>query len=193
MSVATRYATKKMSGSNDCKLHSYEWSLFLGGIMVDGHFYYINEQYFIDFPDTRLMQNKEKVKGEVHDRPCYYAFKDSSTQLYWMIPISSQIIKYRKYYNDKVTKYKRCDTIIFGEVLGREKAFLIQNMFPITPQYIKNEYIDSNAGIPVRISRILEKKLREKAKRILALQRKGFHIIFPDVLTIESKLLNNNS
>lgn len=133
------------------------------------------------------------MKDEIHDRPCYYAFKDSSNHLYWMIPISSQVLKYRKYYNDKVAKYKHCDTIVFGEVLGHEKAFLIQNMFPITSQYIKNEYIDSNAGIPVRITRSLEKELREKAKRILALQRRGFHIIFPDVLTIESKLLNNNS
>ena len=28
--------------------------------MDKGHFYYINDQYFIDFPDTMLMKNKEK-------------------------------------------------------------------------------------------------------------------------------------
>ena len=26
-----------------------------------------------------------------------------------------------------MSKYKRCDTIVFGNVLGYEKAFLIQN------------------------------------------------------------------
>ena len=34
-------------------------------------------------------------------------------------------------------KYHRCDTIVFGEVLGHEKAFLIQNMCPITEKYMK--------------------------------------------------------
>ena len=29
--------------------------------MEIGHFYYIDDQYFKDFPDSYLMQNKEKV------------------------------------------------------------------------------------------------------------------------------------
>ncbi|NCC16797.1 MAG: hypothetical protein EOM28_10680 [Clostridia bacterium] len=158
--------------------------------MDKGHFYYINDQYFVDFPDIYLMQNKETVNGKVHDRPCFYAFKDANTGLFWMIPFSSQVSKYRGYYNAKIQKYKRCDTITFGEVLGHEKAFLIQNMCPIMPQYIKNEYIDSQAGVPVRINGIFERELIEKAKRVLALQRKGVKLIFPNVLDIEAKLLN---
>ena len=46
------------------------------------HFYYIDDQYFKDFPDPYLMQNKEKVNGQLHDRPCFYAFQDSNTQLF---------------------------------------------------------------------------------------------------------------
>ena len=160
--------------------------------MDNGHFYYIDDQYFIDFPDPMLMQNKETVNGQAHDRPCFYAFQEISTGLYWMIPFSSQVSKYRKYYNQKLQKYKRCDTFEFGYVLGHEKAFLIQNMCPITPNYIKNEYIDSVAKIPVRVDGALEKKLIEKAKRVLALQRKGVKLIFPDVLAIESKLLKKD-
>ena len=47
--------------------------------MEIGHFYYIDDQYFKDFPDPYLMQNKEKVNGQLHDRPCFYAFQDSNT------------------------------------------------------------------------------------------------------------------
>jgi hypothetical protein len=97
-----------------------------------------------------------------------------------MIPISSQVSKYKNYYNAKMAKYKRCDTITFGKVLGKEKAFLIQNMCPVTSSYIKNEYIDG----------AFEQVLLDKAKRVLALQRKGVKLIFPDVLGIEAKLLN---
>ncbi len=159
--------------------------------MNSGHFYYIEDKYFEDFPDSMLMKNKEQFDGQAHDRPCFYAFEDSDTGLFWMIPFSSQITKYRQYYNKKVQKYNRCDTIAFGKVLGREKAFLIQNMCPVTQKYIKNEYLDSVTNIPVRIDGVFEKELLEKAKKVLAFQRRGIRLIFPDVLSIEEQLLNH--
>lgn len=33
--------------------------------MNKGHFYYITDQYFMDFPDTYLMQNKEAMNGKI--------------------------------------------------------------------------------------------------------------------------------
>ncbi|HBI71721.1 MAG TPA: hypothetical protein DDY59_00850 [Lachnospiraceae bacterium] len=161
--------------------------------MKNGHFYYIEDQYFIDFPDPMLMRNKETMAGQVHDRPCFYAFEDVATGIYWMIPFSSQVNKYRRYYNNKMQRYHRCDTIAFGHVLGHKKAFLIQNMCPITIQYMKNEYIDSIANVPVRIDGVFEKELITKAKKVLALQRKGTKLIFPDVLAIEAALLTQNN
>ena len=56
-------------------------------------------------------------------------------------------------------------------------------------KYIKNEYIDSRASVPVRIDGRFEAELISKAKRVLALQRKGVKLIFPDVLKIEKELL----
>ena len=134
MFVATRYATHQKVEFKCFKLHSFEWSLFIieEYFMKKGHFYYINDQYFLSFPDSFLMQNEETINGQAHDRPCFYAFEDRSTGLYWMIPFSSKVNKYRIYYNNKMRKYGRCDTIAFGYVLGHEKAFLIQNMCPIT-------------------------------------------------------------
>ena len=77
-----------------------------------------------------------------------------------------------------------CDTIVFGGVLGSEKAFLIQNMCPVTEKYVANEYLDS-MNVPVRVNGVFEKELVGKAKKILLLQRRGVNIIFPDVLNIE--------
>ena len=153
--------------------------------MYAGHFYFIKDQYFVDFPDPFLMQNK----GQAHDRPCFYAFEDKNTGLYWMIPFSSQTRKFKPIYQNKINRYGRCDTIDFGYVLGHEKAFLIQNMFPITPTYMKEEYIDSHSNIPVRINGAFETQLVQKAQRVLALQRRGTKLIYPDVFAIEKKLL----
>lgn len=161
--------------------------------MNNGHFYYIKDEYFLDFPDKMLMKNKESYDNECHERPCFYAIKDLDSDIYWMIPFSSQINKYKKYYDKKIQKYNQCDTIVFGKVLGHEKAFLIQNMCPVTEKYIKNEYIDSVSNLPVRINGVLEKELISKAKRVLLLQRNGINLIFPDVLKIEAKLLEIDS
>lgn len=157
--------------------------------MTEGHFYCIDDQYFIDFPDSKLMKNKEKLDGNSHDRPCFCAFLDANTNLYWMIPFSSKVSKFRAIYNRKVSINGFCDTIIFGEVLGHEKAFLIQNMCPITSKYIKNKYLDAK-GNPVQVPGDFEKKLIKQAKTVLYKQRKGFNLIFPDVLSIEKKLLD---
>lgn len=108
-----------------------------------------------------------------------------------MIPFSSQVTKFQRIYDTKISNYGKCDTIVFGDVLGYKKAFLIQNMCPINQQYIKNEYFDSATQRPVRIDGSLEKVLIRKATKVLALQRKGITLIFPDVLKIEKQLLSN--
>lgn len=159
--------------------------------MINGHFYYITDQYFIDFPDPYLMQNKETLNGQAHDRPCFYAFEDETTGIYWMIPFSSQTNKFRRIYNNKMQKYNRCDTILFGKVLGHEKAFLIQNMCPITDEYMKNEYIDSAANVPVRIDGVFEQTLISKAKKVLALQRRGSKLIFLIYSRLKKSLRQN--
>jgi len=157
--------------------------------MEIGKFYFLTEQYFLDFPDANLMSNQETVKGIARDRPCFFAYYDDKSKLYWLIPFSSRVNKFTTIYNQKVRKYGKCDTIVFGKVLGHDKAFLIQNMCPVLPEYIKNEYYDSTNTIPVKVNGVLEKELITKAKKVLVLQRKGIKLIFPDVLKIEKELI----
>jgi len=157
--------------------------------MEIGNFYFLTNDYFVDFPDDTIMSNKETVQAVTHDRPCFYTIYDDTTSLFWMIPFSSKVPKYRYHYQNKIDRYGKCDTIVFGKVLGHEKAFLIQNMCPVIPRYIKNEYIDNISNIPVKLDGVFEKELITKAKRVLALHRKGFKLIFPNVLQIEKDLI----
>ncbi|TCL32197.1 hypothetical protein EV210_12317 [Anaerospora hongkongensis] len=157
--------------------------------MYSGNFYFIKDQYFIDFPDTRLMKNKEIINGRPHNRPCYYSFKDDATGIYWAVPISSQTPKYQKYHDDKLAKHGACYTIHFGYVLGERKAFLIQNMCPVIPSYINNQYLNANNGQPIILPSKLSSEIETKAKKALIMHRKGLGLIFPDVLAIETQLL----
>lgn len=43
--------------------------------MEVGHFYYIEDSYFVDFPDPYLMKNKETINGQVYDRLVFIHFK----------------------------------------------------------------------------------------------------------------------
>ena len=61
-------------------------------------------------------------------------------------------------------------------------------MCPIDESYIRNEYLDGS-NKPVRITGSLERELESKAIKVLNLQKKGKKLIFPDVLSIEKKLL----
>ena len=159
--------------------------------MTEKHFYFLKDQYFVDFPDEYLMQNKETIAGISHNRPCYYAFKDEEcADIFWMIPFSSKINKFHEIYNNKIEKYGRCDTIVFAEVLGHEKAFLIQNMCPVSKKYIENEYIDSTGA--VRLSQHKEQELKQKAMLMLSLVEKGYrNLVFPDILKIKESLITD--
>ena len=155
--------------------------------MLSEGFYFIKDEYFIDFPDDKLMKNREVINRIQHDRPCFYAFKDNQYDIYWMIPISSRVDKFLRIYNDKVNRYGYCDTIVFGTVLGHNKAFLIQNMCPVTKKYIEGQYFDYR-GVPVNLPMPLKQNIIKKAKNVLTKQRRGINLIFPDVIKIEQKL-----
>ena len=78
---------------NVLKLHSIMDEVFLlkGIKMKSGCFYFINDQYFVDFECKELPLNKSTKEENLHDRPCFYAIKGSEENIYWMIPISSKI------------------------------------------------------------------------------------------------------
>lgn len=91
-------------------------------------FYFIKDEFFDLVKDRELCANKEKgIK-----RQCFYYFKDSKYQnLIWFIPISSKLEKYKKIYQKKIERTGIVDTIVFGYVEGKERAFLMQNVFPL--------------------------------------------------------------
>lgn len=152
--------------------------------MKDCTFYFLKNEYFKDFPSKGLLENKEAY----HGRPYYYVLKDKKNDIYWMIPISSKVNKYQKIYDEKISKYGKCDNIVFGDVSYKKRVFFIQNMCPATSKYIQDQYKISNQ--PVTISKHLQKELYIKANRILNLVKtKDMNLIFPDVKKIEQKLI----
>lgn len=61
-----------------------------------GKFYFLSNAYLEVFNDLYLMKNSEEINGVEHNRPCFFAFQDFNTMLYWVIPISSRTKKFEK-------------------------------------------------------------------------------------------------
>lgn len=156
--------------------------------MAAFQFYSLDDSYYEVFHDNGLMLNREVIGGFLHKRPYFLAFPDSrQPKIFWMVPVSSRCEKYREIYERKIERYGRCDTIVFGLFREREVAFLTQNMCPCIESYM-TPYLD-RLGDRVAIEGSLAKRIERKAKTILALERQGIKIAFPNIMRIYRKLL----
>lgn len=165
--------------------------------MKTGHLYFVIDEFYQKYdPNKMLMCNKEAVNGQNHDRPCFFALRDSRCdEIFWLVPLSSKVEKYKKIVKQKIKKMKsqhkknpQCNTIRFGEVMGLERAFLIQNMFPITEKYIKNTYIDRNTHNEVTLSPEVTDDIIKNAKQVLKLHSRGIKLTYGDIDTVFSSL-----
>ena len=147
-------------------------------------FYIIKDSFFDDMDEPYLKGNKEG------NRPHYYCYEDSVTGLYWMIPLSSRIDKYKKIVENKKKAGKPCDIIHIVKLDDdRESAFLIQDMFPITEAYVEREYTISGNHLMLTSEHTV-KDIEQKARKVVGMLKRGikFTPTQPDVEKMIEKL-----
>ena len=155
--------------------------------MVENKLYFIKDEYFDKYECEDNKGNKQADKDGEHNRPCYYAFKEND--IYWMIPISSEVEKYEKEYQKSIDKYGKCDTISFVYVKGNKNAALIQNMIPVTNKYIDKIYTYFGTDIPIEINEKKKKELNAKARKVVRFARIGKKLTFTPILDFEKRLI----
>jgi len=64
----------------------------------------------------------------------------------------------------KLGKNPSIDTIVFGYVANTYSTFLIQNMFPVTEDYIESQYIKNKVAIT--LSNKLQNEIISKANNV---------------------------
>lgn len=152
-------------------------------------FYIIKDKFFEDMSDPYLKGNK------AGNRPHYYCFEDTCTGIYWMIPLSSQVDKYKRIMETKEKAGKPCDIIHIVKLDdSRESAFLIQDMFPITMKYIEREYTIAGNHL-ILTSEHTAKEIEQKAKKIMGMLKRGvkFTPTQPNVMAILERLQRENN
>lgn len=143
-------------------------------------FYIIKDDFFAEANDPYLKGNKEQ------NRPHYYCFEDSENGIYWMIPLSSRIDKYQRIIDKRLAAGKPCDTLYIVELdNNRKNVFLMQDIFPITADYIEREY--TIAGNPMMLtSEHVAREIEKRARRVVGLLKRGikFTPTQPDIAAI---------
>ena len=159
--------------------------------MPQGHVYHLKNEFFEIVNDSKLMANKENGCY----RPHFYAVQDRHNKdIFWMIPMSSRVDKYRTIAEDKIKRYGKCNTIVLGTFAGKDTAFLIQNAFPVIECFIDHEH--TIEGRTVFLHKALEKKIVSNLHEVLAMHSNGIRLIYPDIDAIycemEKILFNQN-
>ena len=150
----------------------------------NGKFYFIKDDFFNIFANLKLMQNKENG----NKRPCYFCFRDNENPcIIWFVPISSKVEKYKKIYENKLRARKKVYNFVFGKVLGKDRVFLIQNMFPTIEEYIEEKYKTNKKDVEITVT--LRREIISKATNVIKLAEKGINIPFYSIIEMKNVLL----
>ena len=154
----------------------------------EGYVYHIKDEFFEkmdkEIPDNKLMANKENGNY----RPTYYCTKDENTGLLWVVPMSTKFDKYQAEYDKQVARFGSCLKIVLGEFDQQKSAFLLQNMFPITGEYL--DHVHTRSGKAIRVENDIQKTIRSNMKRLKELTKRGKKVTFTDFVQMEKIMLD---
>ncbi len=69
----------------------------------------------------------------------------------------------------------------FGYVNGKYRAFLIQNVCPVTEEYIDCQYMIENNSVPVTINDKLSAEINGIVRKVIRLGKRGIRIVLTDI------------
>lgn len=148
--------------------------------------YIIDDAFFSKFDrDHKLMMNK-------NERRPHYCGIVSDNGVVWLVPLSTQVDKYKKSVEAAEAKHGKgkCVFYYIGKIKGEERAFLIGDAFPCTEEYIKKPF--TIAGVPYIVRNQKDvAAVRQRLSRFIALVRSGKLHPNANIMSIEKALLKD--
>ena len=146
--------------------------------------YSVKDEYFQDFKRPFWVDNKNEK------RPHYYLFKDRDG-IDWLIPMSSQTENYQAKIERVEEKRGKGNCIYYhiGVIASKRRVFLIGDMFPVDPSYVKAPFTIGPTHYIVKDSK-LNAIIYSKAMRYLQLVSSGVMKSRNDIMGIKNVLLN---
>ena len=157
----------------------------MGNEIKECGLYIIKDDYFTDFPSVCHMDNKHEK------RPYYFAVKGENG-IFWMVPISHMVEKYRDKMQRDETNHKKSVFCYISKLKGEDRAFLTGNVIPVSEAYIKRSF--TVAGNPFVIEDQADiREISTRVKRYLTLVRLGKLTPAIDILHIEQRLIASHA
>jgi len=131
--------------------------------IIDGHFYFLKENYLQKHQDKTLMST-HKPTGR---RPFYCVSDAERPDIKWMIPLSTNISKWSNIIKQKRINNEDYSLIVINRIKDHDKlsTFLIQNACPCLEYDIDDEWKDKN-GVPVSMNIMFDKKMQKLMKLV---------------------------
>lgn len=151
--------------------------------LKEASLYIIDDDYFEKYADSTWLSNKSG------SRPHYYCIKDKNNVI-WMIPLSSKVENVKK----KIARVEeqrgegKCIYYHIGIIAGKERAFKICDIFPVTEKYIIRNYEISGKPYTVKNDN-LNRSIKSKAMKYLELVEKQAILEQRNIMEIKEKLL----
>ena len=153
----------------------------------EGYAYHIRDEYLELVHDCNIKQKP----GNGSSYPAYLCKKDTSSGVLWMIPMSTNITKYKAVYDREMTRYNHCYSIVIGAYDTGVTAFLIQEMYPVLEKHVLHTH--TRKGKAVVISPALKSEIRHCFNKSMELSNKGIKCIYPDINRIKQIILSEEN
>ena len=150
--------------------------------MIESGLYKIKDEYYIDFPHEKHVRIKD-------GRPFYYAVK-GNFDIYWLIPLSTQINTYKPKIQAVEDKRGKGNCIAYhtGTIAGKARVFRICDMIPITEKYIAGEFVINGTHYIVGDEKLI-KEISMRSRNFIKMLELGRMYSQIEALKIRDKLL----
>lgn len=145
----------------------------------DSGIYIIRDAFFEKYGNNRYMKNKQE------SRPHYYAMAEKSGVL-WMVPMSTNVDKYKRliYESERRHGSGNCVHYLIAPIYGKDRAFIICDMFPVLPEHVLRPYNINNVPYVLE-NKNIKKNIRVKALAYLNMVERG--VLHSPLNIIETK------
>lgn len=143
--------------------------------------YIIDDNFFKDYKSDFWMDNKKE------NRPNYFLFKDKKGVI-WFIPLSTRVNEYSQKIANDEKKHRQCIFYHIGKVNGKNRVFLIGNMFPVSLKYIKRPYTINETPYVVKNIKLIN-EVHKRASRYLAMVEQGKLKPNVDIIKVRDNLI----
>lgn len=125
------------------------------------------------------------------DKRPYCCVDIDESGIVWVAPMSTNVKKYHEIDEQIKSKHRFNNKLVFTRLKHRDGVILLQNVMPIIPEYIEDNYY-KNIRQPITINHQTLSITLVKFKRLMEQQRRGVKLIYNDTDRLKSVMLAND-